>query len=1061
MKKFSWGLFFLIIWMLIVSTGLYVYLFHLQPTKLGSTVSAFLKEKTNLEFNIESVEFSLAPSPAVVVNNAKFYDNSLKTSINIKKVKGVLSWRSFLALKPVVKQLEIFEPDVHFVFPERKEKKEAVNIRKLSLEAARKMYDYLQEFSIPHYFDSIRISVHSADGELVDPYSGCTYFFEELNISAKAPNIIDGYADIDLKRFDLIYKNSPLLQITETKISARDVSYSPRSYSGHLSVQGNVQAASLQRFYDTPITPAYNYFPMPKPSAVHLETDFDIAIRSKEIRLQGFLKNETVFPMNGHNTPFKLHIPFQLTSTFEKENKSSLNFPHNDNSAYKEAFLKENTLNDYALDLPGFYINEIKIENAKIFADADSLDFNGALTGLYPFNPLIFGKAKVHNFSLPRWIGPTRNMSAGLYNALNEIKAEIDVFCTMKGVFSPKLTARVLNYDVQGKSVTANFLKPDICFDLQLFSQENNALDLNPLFPEINGKNLQKAKLPPPAVTESSSSSSKKNKISVDYHINISVPKSAHIWKIDCSDVKVLVSPDKNETPTVAVDIKNLYTGKAAALATLYSDKKHKIAAKINSVLLEAPLRNILGYTAGTGHADAKLILYLQGENAAEILNSLEIYGSADIRKGALHTKEHMLTEFDKLYADVSLRAVPFKTDKGMPKSFALTGNWLFEGEFPEYAVKLSSRKTNMHFSTESGQPLFRSPQTTQILLTERADNAVVLNGNGKLGFNLDKNSLTVEQYKGMLRHSKLIADLEYTQKNKACYTGKLYFQHFDLSDYIKQNSSKKQEDKELPLDFICSSEMDLDIKADRLTFYDITTRNFTGNIKIKDNKISVNNLKTNSRNGIIQALLEGSVSKNKTRYTMLTRFKLKAENLDMLSITRMRNQKTLMAGTGNIGIQGTASISRTSDIFKTMNADWNMSFVRGYFQSKKENQGTDEPTNDDVKYSGKTHYNNLSAAGTVKNGLVETHNIILHGKGLDILAGGTVNLVTETINAYARANYLGLSDIPIVIKGTIEKPEYEVKVLNAVSKNLGNLGTGIFDIFSNMIIQPFKIFMQ
>lgn len=186
----------------------------------------------------------------------------------------------------------------------------------------------------------------------------------------------------------------------------------------------------------------------------------------------------------------------------------------------------------------------------------------------------------------------------------------------------------------------------------------------------------------------------------------------------------------------------------------------------------------------------------------------------------------------------------------------------------------------------------------------------------------------------------------------------------------------------------------------------------------------------------------------------MQTLFKMKADNIDMLTITKMRKQKTLMAGTGNIAIQGNALLSKSSDIFKTMNADWNMSFVNGYFQSAKEN-GTNR------KSAGKNHFNNLSASGTVKNGIAETHNIILHGNGLDILAGGTVNLVTEKINAYARANYLGFSDIPITITGTIDKPEYEVKVLNAVSKTIGNIGTGIFDVFSSVIIQPFKFFMQ
>ncbi len=1067
MRKIPWALIILISWMLLVSTGLYVYLFHLQPTKLGETVSAFLKEKTSLEFNIESIKFSFAPSPVVIASNAKFYDKSLQTSITVKKVEGVLSWRSLFMLKPVIKHLDVYNPFVHFVLPVREKKEIQHSVQDISKEAARKLFNYLQEFSIPHYFNSLKVTVHNGSGELVDPNADMAYFFENLNISAKAPDILDGYAQINLERLDILYENSPLFQLTGTKISAENVSYSPRTYSGNLKVESNVQAASLQRFYDTPINPAYNYFPMPEPSFVQLNTNFAIAIRNKEIRLDGTLVNKTVFPMNGHNTPVKLHIPFSMVSTFEKKNKSSLDFPYADNtlSPYKENFLKENTLSEYALDLPGFYVSEVRINNAEIRADADSLHFTGAATGLYPLNPLFFGKADVHNFSLPRWIGPTRNMSTGLYNALDGIKAEIEVFCTLKGVFSPKLKAKILDYEVQGKSVTANFLKPDICFDLELIAKGGGSLDLNPLFPEINGKNVRRVQLPPPAVAKSTSSEG--GGTSVSHHINIHLPQNARIWKIDCSDINVLVAPDKSGTPTIAADIKNLYTGKASALAVLNSGKKHKITAKINSVLTEAPLRNIIGYTACTGYADANITLYLQGENVSEILNSLEIYGQASVKNGALHSKTKMLSKFSKLFADVSVKTIPFKTAV-LPDTFALNGSWLFEGNFPEYAVKLSAKNSAVHFSTADGQPLFRNPQATNIMLTEKQSKTAVLNGIGKLGFNIGKNSLTLKEYKGMLRHSKLIANIEYIQKNKAHFKGNLYFQHFDLSDYIKNDAPQKHADKELPLDFICNNEVDLSLKADRLTFYDITTRNFTGNIKIKDNKISINNLKTNSQRGIVQALLEGSVTKHNQKYQMQTLFKLKAENIDMLSITKMRKQKTLMAGIGNIAIQGNANISKSSDIFKTMNADWSMNFFNGYFQSKKDHYSSSNNADFSVgqsansaQYTGKTHYDTLSATGTVKNGVAETHNILLHGKGLDILAGGTVNLVTEVINAYARANYLGLSDIPIIITGTMENPQYEVKVLNAVSRSIGNIGAGIFDVFSNVITQPFKIFMQ
>lgn len=1078
--------------MLLVSTGVFLYLVYLQPTKLGATISSYLKEKTHLEFNIERVTLSFSPRPGVNISNIVFYDTAQTTKISVKEAKGELSLSSLIMLKPVLKRLAISDVDIHVTLPVQEENQAEIDIEKVSQEFADKFFNRLRDFSIPHYFSSLQLAIENAKGEIFDPSRSIKYTFQNFSGTVKTPDVLDGEANLSLDELSIYHKDYLLFHLGQTKILADDVSYNPRTYSGTLLFETNLQVSSLAPYYDTPIQEAYNYFPMPKPSFTQLSTDFDIKIRQKTITLNGKLYNKTVLPMNGYATPIELNIPFNLVSSPNKDKPSSLDFPHKNNSLepYKKVFLQENTLSDYALDLAGFYVNEIRLKNATVKADTDELIFTGAMTGLYPFNPLIFGKAQVGNFSLPRWIGPTREMNGGLYNALNAIKADIDVFCTLKGVFSPNLTANVLNYTLKGKSVTANFAKADICFDLEMLAENTAPIDLNPLFPEINGKDSSKIKLPPAAVVVTEENSTQKNdNSSVFYHINISIPKQAHIWKLDCSKINVLVAPDKNTNTTIKVDIGNLYTGTANALVTLYAKQKHEISAKLQKVLLEAPLRTIIGYTLCTGHADGAVTVKLQGSDLAQILNSLEIKGKINLLNGALHTKERLLTQFAKLYADIDVKTMPFKVNKKIPESFALNGLWQIDGDFPEYTAKVYSKNSSIHFSTNSGQPLSRIPQATDILLTQKTPKQNLLHGNAKFGFNLNANKLTIENYKGTLKNTKLIANLTYEQKEKANYTGDLYFQHFNLKDFIKDeekntedkktaenNTANKEtkpapnEDKELPLDFICNNNLNLSLKADKFTFYKITTEKFTGNIKIKDNKISVNNLKTNINNGFIQALLEGSVQKQDKIHKMQTQFKLKGTNLDMLAITKMRRQDALMSGSGNIAIQGTANLCKTSDIFKTMNAEWSMQFNNGYFQSTKDHiamiekelsaqQQYTEKDNSPT-YTGKTNYSTLSASGTIKNGLAETKNISLIGTGLMVVGEGTINLVTEKINALVHATYLGIPEIPVTITGSISDPKYEVKVITAVSKTIGNIGAGIFNVFSSIISQPFKLFM-
>lgn len=1088
MKKFSFGLFFLTCWIILVSTGLFLYLGYLQPTKLGATISSYLKEKTQLEFDIESVTFSFSPKPAVNISNIVLYDTSLPARITIKNAYSELSWRSLILFKPVLKHLTVSDVDAQVTLPRQKEKQAEFSIEKVSEEFSTLFFNRLKEFSIPHYFSSLQLTVSHADGEILDPNHSVKYRFKNFNALIKTPDILDGDADLSLDELAIFSENYLLFHLGQTKIQAKDVSYNPRTYSGTLLFETNLQVSSLAPYYDTPIREAYRYFPMPKPSFIQLTTDFNIKIRQKTIALTGKLYNKTVLPMNSYATPIELTIPFTLLSTPQKEKPSSFDFPsENKNDPYRKMFLQENTLNDYALDLAGFYINEIQIKNAVIKADTDSLMFTGALTGLYPFNPLIFGKAHVEKFSLPRWIGPTREMNGGLYNALNAIQADIDVFCTLKGVFSPNLTANVLNYTVKGKSVTADFAKADICFDLEMLSPNNTPINLNELFPEINGKETRKVKLPPPAVVIAEEKSSQSDSPSVSYHINIHVPQQLHIWKLDCANAHVLIAPDKKSNPTINVNIGNCYTGSANALVTLYSTQKHEISATLQKILIEAPLRAIIGHTVCTGHADGAVTVKLRGENFEQILNSLEIKGNVNLSNGAIHSKERLLTHFAKLAADIALKTEPFNTNKKAPESFALSGLWQLNGEFPEYTAKIHSKDSSILFSTHTGEPLSRTPQLTDILFKEKATNETLLNGTAKLGFNIKNNKFIIENYKGALKNSKLIANITYEQKEKTYYHGDLYFQHLNLSDYIKDEKKPQQdkkrkdipeentaeaqlkEDKELPLDFICNNNVNFSVKADKLTFYDITTNTFTGNIKIVDNKISINNLKTNIKNGFIQALLEGSVQKQNNVYRMQTKFKLKGTNLDMLSITKMRKQDTLMSGAGNIAIQGNALVSKTSDIFKTMNAEWSMQFNNGYFQSSKdhavmlENRESSQHflSNNESShgYTGKTNYTSLSASGTITNGIAQTKNISLIGTGLLVQGEGIINLVTEKINAFVHATYLGIPEIPIYITGSISDPKYEVKVMTAVSKTIGNIGAGVLNIFSNLIVQPFKLF--
>ncbi len=1072
-RKIPFSYIFFIAWITLLISGLYIYLAYLQPAKLSENINNYLASKSNIVSSIESYELSFTPHLSIIAKNTTIIDKKQKFIFKIDRIEGNLNWRSLFVFKPVLSKITFYNPQYKIILPANKDNpkiEHPIKLEDTTEKLTKKLFATLEQFSIPHYFNSIKIFIQNANGNILDLNSNITYATNSLNLSFKAPDILDGYAKIDADSIHLIRNKNILGSLTKTQINAENISYSTKRYSGDFSFKANIQVAELEKII--PIKPAkeFQIFPMPKPSFIDFSTHFDIFIPQKSIQLSARLKNTTLLPVNGHNIPISLDIPFKLQTSFTPiKSKTTHQF-----SSYATDFLRVNHLASHAVNLPGLHINSIQLEHAVIQADSDKVTLNGNITGLYPFNPLFYGHAKVDNFSLPRWIGPTRSISAGLYNALDKIKGDLDLYCTLKGVFSPKLTASIPGYKVTGKAITANFLKPDIRFDLTLLQDKNTVTNLNNLFPEINGKNVNKVALPSPVVpifqpAKKKNSTKKTQNFFVDYHINITVPYSAHIWKLDFAQAKVEIAPDKNATPTISATINNLYGGNATAKAYLYSTQKHQIFANINNVLLEAPVRSIIGYTACTGKLNANTQIALTGSNIAELLNSLEIKAKINLEKAAFHSKTELLQKFNTLKTDINIKTIPFNVQKKLPQSFSLKGNWEIQANTKEENYRLRSLASSIDFSTTNFMPISRKPQPTDIQLLELPTRKTILDGNVNLGFNLADNTLIIKNYRGRLKNSKLIANLIIKTQDKKYWNGNLYFQHFNLADMLKKTESNTPiQDKPLPLNFICENVMDINIKADRLTFYDITTTNFTGNIKIADDKISINNLHTNIKQGKIQALLEGQVhhKEHTNHYTMNTRYKMKAEHIDMLNVTKMRKQSTLMAGTGYIAFQGTTVISRTTDLFKTMNAQWNMQFSNGYFINEKprsikqQNNGIHADT-EKRQYGSKTNYHSLRASGIVKKGIVETNNITLHGPGIFIQGGGKINLPKNTINAFASATYLGIPEIPIKVTGSLDDPKINVNILTAVGYTLGNIGSSFFDVFNGFFIQPFKIMVN
>lgn len=1088
MRKARLGTVLLALWGTLLTVFVYAYLAWLQPSRLGGTVSYVLESTLGVRCDIGRVSLSLLPMPEVTIEDLDLHRGTLDhLEFSARRASVQVSWFSLLRLKPIVRSIALDSPTLDI----------SGAIMQKALHAPQEGSEPDIPFTVPDiplHITGLHLRLSngtchfaSADGKDSLTVSG-------LDVRAVIPSLVPGKIDLSVDSIRYLLASGIDLSAKESRISIESLFKGLDSeWEGQAEVSTALQLGSLDAAMGRRISDPYRYFPMPEPLRLSLQASFSADPAEGLLNAAGKTAITALLPMNGHNVPISLDVPFTVT------------------------------------DIE----NGIAVSKADVRMGDDRIVIDGIISGLPQGDPVLRGRAKVHHFSLTRWFGFGRLMDPGLQHALDDIRADFhELVLSLKGVTVPRLTAFVQGIEFHGSGSCTEYLKPVVRIDAHA-----KAADLNRVFTELHGEYPDLSHLPPPVLPlppEDAPASTDGITVGYDIHISADDAKIMN-FRVGGADVHVIPAPDYGTMLTV--DVADVYGGKADS--KVYIQNKIRVVADLRSVALGGLSSALAGYPVLTGDLKSGDVdISFDPGNGIEMLTTLGGSVKAVMEKGAISVKGSSPIEYDTFLVDAQAKASSGKRSKKMPPFVDFTGRWNASFDAKTWSIHADTAKATLGFSTAYGLPcVFREqPIPFQLTLKKalwpsfRKDIAFAVTG--RSSYDAERGTLSLKQGTATAKDFRISGDVSFVNifkkpsasgkarlrsanaklaassfgidlpapdgskgfadadiqasyavsagrvalselsgtldgasfKGNVAYDwterrrieGRLSAPFLDLDLYLPDDEEKEKNKKsssELPLAFLKDTDMRLELSADRL--------------RVLSAQLSQVSLPVSQKNGVLSAPIslrfpsggkasghfKAALSKEGDHADISLQFR--APRIDMLEFCRLRERKTLISGYGSADL-ALQSVQRYWD-------DWKHT-LGGFFSFAVENGAIISPPSPEAVAAGRntpsrTNFKRMSMSGMVHDGIVSCDDFRIVDTMLDVSGGGTIDLAKESIDARATITLAGIPEMPIELKGNVFSPETNYKLLGAVTGTVGNIGATIVDLVGSIITAPFKLF--
>lgn len=1116
------GIVLLLIWGIFLAAADILYLRYLQPARLGKTVSDVLHDATGLNPSIRHLSFSLVPRAGVEIHGLELHpETGHDMTISVEYCRAELSWLSLLRLKPVLRRVELVSP--LFSLTRKKEPPRDVSAGSVfssgkSGTGTGKNFSWPSQLSgMDIMLKNGTINILEEDGSCRLALTGLTLDAAWPGLRNGHADIRAERADIGLGKH-IALNLSPVRLTAEDINIRRDATL----YAG-LRLSLDAQMNSLDAAMGHRIAAPYRYFPLPEPARLGLGMTFSLNPRDAVFSGSGELELQALFPMNSHLTPLSLTIPFSCTGPDTLDIRNMRIAFDKDRGVLNGTLSGFKTLDPElrgTLELEQFsLIRWFGFGRAMPAGLQQALD---RITGLLEFRltpqgvsaPRLVARTEGMTLEGEGACADFSHPDVTITGTLEH--AQLDrIFPELGGSGKEKANPQPPALPPPALPLSNDETPAPVGYKILLHAKSADIIGLTAkravcLITPAQGASLDAMPQADPAAPAPRDAG---------YGVLLSIAADdlyggsgkARVHLADRCRIVAEAQGIAAQAPVRALAGFSA-AGGTARLETDLSFSGDTPRARLESLGGKVDVNLSDGFLSsrrGTRLACSELALNIRakgrktaGADNGRLPAETDFAGTWAISLKTPDWNASMRTE-----AALTFRMANSLSISMAPQKTSLSVEWP-EGIFasPDNAKKvpalkvsgtgnvsfnlhdglLKSEKTNLSFPGAAirGNAVLSDLNSTPLLSADLEISATHLRrAAASLGFALPatedpatfasaklrsrirmrNNEISLEDIKGSLDASSFSGTAQWRTLPRRELRADLKFDHVDLAPYLPREEKKETRSSLLPLDFLKNHDLNIMLRATRLDLFSTPLRNVSIPLSLSGGFLNIGDITASlagggSLRGAFHGRLEGSPPE------LNSRFQLLLTGVDALALSKARKQDTLLAGTGNGQMKLSARMRRWSDALTLADGTWNFSVRDGYFCSagaeQKPSAGTAPRFSPGETGPGaRTSFDILSASGDVRRGVAESKNFLLRGPMLTVRGAGTLNLATRAISADATATLLGVPEIPVRIRGTVDKPETSYQIMGAVTNTLGNIGSSTLDLVGSVLTAPFRLF--